>query len=200
MTDLPSVNFDRAAGFYDVTRPVDDTEITQTLDLLHRTLSPSGPTLEIGVGTGALALPLAVRGWHMTGVDISAAMIAKLVEKVDGAPPLALARADATVLPFADASFAGAYVRHVFHLIPRWRDVVAELCRVTEGNVAIALGTTPGPWHDLWYAMRGVMGPEADHVGLDFAAGGDEQLREAFIAGGAVIAEEARSTIRHMRR
>src|SRR6186997_1470651 len=104
MTDVPSVNFDRAAGFYDLTRPVDDTELTQTLDLLHRSLDPSGTTLEIGVGTGALALPL------------------------------------------ADASFGGAYVRHVFHLVPRWRDVVAELCRVTEGSVAIALGTVPGPW------------------------------------------------------
>ena len=39
------------------------------------------------------------------------------------------------------------------------------------------------------------MGPEADHVGLDFAAGGQEQLREAFIAQGAVLAEEA--TIDH---
>jgi hypothetical protein len=95
------------------------------------------------------------------------------------------------VLPFADASFGGAYVRHVFHLIPRWRDVVTELCRVTDGNVAIALGTAPGPWHDLWHAMRAVMGPQADHVGLDFAAGGDEQLREAFIARGAVLVEEA---------
>ena len=195
MTDVPSVNFDRAAGFYDLTRPVDDTELTQTLDLLHRSLDPSGTTLEIGVGTGALALPLAERGWHITGVDISAAMLSKLVEKVAGAPPIALVRADATALPFADASVGGAYVRHVFHLVPRWRDVVAELCRVTEGSVAIALGTVPGPWHDLWYAMRPVLGPEADHVGLDFAAGGDEQLREALIAHGAVFEEEA--TIDH---
>lgn len=62
---------------------------------------------------------------------------------------------------------------------------------MTDGNVAVALGTAPGPWHDLWYAMRGVMGPEADHVGLDFAEGGDEQLREAFIVRKAVLAEEA---------
>jgi SAM-dependent methyltransferase len=189
------VNFDRAAGFYDVTRPVEDTELAQTLGLLHRTLNPSGSTLEIGVGTGALALPLTERGWRLTGVDISAAMISKLVEKADGTLPLALVRADATALPFTDASFAGAYVRHVFHLIPRWRDVVAELCRVIGGNVAVALGTAPGPWYDLWYAMRAVMGPEADHVGLDFAAGGDEELREAFIARDAVLVEDA--TIDH---
>jgi SAM-dependent methyltransferase len=191
MTDVPSVNFDRAAGFYDATRPVDDAERAQTLALLNRSLRPSELTLEIGVGTGALALPLAEHGWRLTGVDISAAMLAKLIEKADGHPPLALVQSDATVLPFADNSFSGAYVRHVFHLVPRWRDVVAELCRVTADKVAVAIGTAPGPWHDLWYAMREVMGPEADHVGLDLAHGGDERLREAFTAQGAGLVEEA---------
>ena len=191
MTDVPSVNFDRAAGSYDATRPVDDAELDQTLDLLGRALRSPQPTLEIGVGTGALALPLAEHGWRLTGVDISAAMISKLIEKVDGRPPLALVQSDATALPFADGSFGSAYARHVFHLVPRWRDVVAELCRVTSGSVAVALGTSPGPWHDLWYEMRTVMGPEADHIGLDFARGGEEQLREAFSARGAVLVQEA---------
>ena len=191
MTDVPSVNFDRAAGSYDATRPVDDAEMAQTLDLLRRTLRSPESTLEIGVGTGALALPLAGHGWRLTGVDISAGMISKLIEKAGGRPPLALVQSDATALPFADTSFDGAYVRHVFHLVPRWRDVVAELCRVTSGSVAVALGTAPGPWHDLWYEMRTVMGPEADHVGLDFADGGEEQLRDAFTAQGAVLVQEA---------
>ena len=107
-----------------------------------------------------------------------------------GRPPLALVRSDATALPFADGSFGGAYVRHVFHLIPQWRDVVAELCRVTSGNVAVSLGASPGPWHDLWYEMRTVLGPEADHVGLSFAGGGAEQLRDAFTSRGAVLVHE----------
>ena len=190
MTDVPSVNFDRAARFYDATRRVDDAELTQTLELLSRTLGLHDSTLEIGVGTGALALPLAGQGWSLTGVDISAAMLSRLIEKADGRLPLALVRSDATALPFADGSFAGAYVRHVFHLIPRWRAAVAELCRVTRGNVAVCLGASPGPWHDLWYEMRTVMGSEADHVGLSFAHGGAEQLRDAFTGLGTVLVRE----------
>ena len=145
MTDVPSINFDRAAGFYDATRPVDDAELNQTLELLSRTLDVPDSTLEIGVGTGALALPLADQGWRLTGVDISAAMLSRLVDKAGGRPPLALVRSDATALPFADGSFGGSYVRHVFHLIPQWRGVVAELCRVTSGNVAVSLGRPPVP-------------------------------------------------------
>ena len=190
MTDVPSINFDRAARFYDATRRVDDAELAQTLELLSRTLGLHDSTLEIGVGTGALALPLAGQGWSLTGVDISAAMLSRLIEKADGRLPLALVRSDATALPFADGSFAGAYVRHVFHLIPRWRAAVAELCRVTRGNVAVCLGASPGPWHDLWYEMRTVMGSEADHVGLSFAHGGAEQLRDAFTGLGTVLVRE----------
>ena len=200
MTDVPSVNFDRAAGFYDATRRVDDAELTQTLELLSRTLGLHDSTLEIGVGTGALALPLAGQGWSLTGVDIAAAMLSRLIEKADGRPPLALVRSDATALPFADGSFAGAYVRHVFHLIPRWRAAVAELCRVTRGNVAVCLGASPGPWHDLWYEMRTVMGSEADHVGLSFAHGGAEQSETPSPVWARCWSARTRSSSRRMRR
>ena len=38
------------------------------------------PVLELGVGTGRLAVPLAARGLRVVGVDASAAMLAKLAE------------------------------------------------------------------------------------------------------------------------
>jgi SAM-dependent methyltransferase len=38
------------------------------------------PVLELGVGTGRLAVPLAAAGLHVLGVDASAAMLAKLAE------------------------------------------------------------------------------------------------------------------------
>ena len=98
MTDVSFVNFYRAARFYDATRRVDDAELTQTLELLSRTLGLHDSTLEIGVGTGTLALPLAGQGWSLTGVDISAAMLSRLIEKADGRHPLALVRSDATAL------------------------------------------------------------------------------------------------------
>ena len=47
-------------------------------------LAGEGPVLELGVGTGRLALPLARRGLQMHGIDSSDAMVAKLREKPGG--------------------------------------------------------------------------------------------------------------------
>jgi len=47
-------------------------------------LAAGGPVLELGVGTGRLALPLAARAVPMTGIDTSARMVARLREKAGG--------------------------------------------------------------------------------------------------------------------
>lgn len=44
-------------------------------------LADGGPVLELGVGTGRVALPLARRGVKVTGVDVSEPMLAQLREK-----------------------------------------------------------------------------------------------------------------------
>jgi SAM-dependent methyltransferase len=180
-----SVNFDQAADFYDETRDVGEDATGRTLDLLADELAGRGRVLEIGVGTGILAGPLATRGLDVVGIDLSAAMLAKLVAKTGGRPPVL--RADATRLPFADAAFGAAYGRHVLHLISGWRTVVAELCRVVgHGVVLIDAGGDGTAWLDLWEAMRAVVGPEADHVGLDLERDGVEQLDAAFAVAGGV--------------
>jgi SAM-dependent methyltransferase len=47
-------------------------------------LAGGGPVLELGIGTGRLALPLAERGLEVHGVDASEAMVQKLREKPGG--------------------------------------------------------------------------------------------------------------------
>jgi SAM-dependent methyltransferase len=51
---------------------------------LLRELARGGPVLELGIGTGRLALPLVARGLEVYGIDSSAAMVAKLREKPGG--------------------------------------------------------------------------------------------------------------------
>ena len=46
-------------------------------------LAEGGPVLELGVGTGRLALPLAARGVEVYGVDTSPEMVAQLASKPD---------------------------------------------------------------------------------------------------------------------
>src|SRR3954470_12785217 len=43
-----------------------------------------GQTLELGIGTGRIALPLSQRGVRVHGIDLSAEMVEKLREKPGG--------------------------------------------------------------------------------------------------------------------
>jgi len=67
-----------------------------------------GRVLELGVGTGRLALPLAARGLRVTGVDASAEMLDRLRAK-PGADQLDLVLADMAELPVT-GPFATVFV------------------------------------------------------------------------------------------
>ena len=56
------------------------TDVGTTVDLLAGLAAEFGelPVLELGVGTGRLAIPLAARGVQVVGLDSSAAMLSKL--------------------------------------------------------------------------------------------------------------------------
>ena len=124
-----SVSFDRAADYYDRTRTLSEHLIPNLLPLLPG----DGVCLEIGVGTGRIALPLVEKGIRIVGVDIAPEMLKKLVAKRNGTWPC-VAVADATGLPFADQTFASAIAAHVLHLIPDWRSAVEELLRVLRSH------------------------------------------------------------------
>src|SRR3712207_2842194 len=47
-------------------------------------LAGDGPALELGIGTGRIALPLAQRGVRVHGIDLSEAMVARLRAKPGG--------------------------------------------------------------------------------------------------------------------
>lgn len=102
----------------------------------------SGKCLEVGVGTGRIALPLTREGVRIFGVDISRQMLRRLLENAGGAR-VPVVQGDATRLPFRDATFASALAVHVLHLIPAWQDAVAELVRVLEpgGVLIVSRGT-----------------------------------------------------------
>jgi SAM-dependent methyltransferase len=126
------VNFDRVADVYDATRGLPD-EVSERVaegiaDVIHAT--PETRFLELGVGTGRIAVPVAARGYSYTGVDISSEMMARLQEKAN-LPNLTVRTADVAALPFGDGSFDAVLAIHVLHLVPEWRRALAEARRVT---------------------------------------------------------------------
>jgi SAM-dependent methyltransferase len=66
-------------------------------------LAGGGPVLELAVGTGRIALPLAARGVRVDGVDLSTAMVARLRAKPGGD------RISVTIGDFADVPVTGTY-------------------------------------------------------------------------------------------
>ncbi len=58
----------------------DPSVVGPTVDFLAG-LAGGGAVLEFGIGTGRIALPLAERGVHVSGIDLSEAMVGKLREK-----------------------------------------------------------------------------------------------------------------------
>lgn len=61
----------------------DVSDVEATVALVRR-LAPAGSVLELGVGTGRLALPLAAAGLSVCGVDASPTMIERLRAKPGG--------------------------------------------------------------------------------------------------------------------
>jgi SAM-dependent methyltransferase len=57
--------------------------IDPIVDMLSE-LAAGGPALELGIGTGRIALPLSQRGVPVHGIDMSRAMVARLREKPGG--------------------------------------------------------------------------------------------------------------------
>ncbi|HEY4036964.1 MAG TPA: class I SAM-dependent methyltransferase [Ktedonobacteraceae bacterium] len=81
---MPPVSFDPVAHIYDATRGYPDTiaqRIAQTIDTSVQAVQQTA-LLEIGVGTGRIAYPLALLGRTCTGVDISEEMLTVFEEKL----------------------------------------------------------------------------------------------------------------------
>ncbi len=70
---MKSLTFDRAVSYYDRTRALPrevSDALTDALIELGQ-LQPGRRCLEVGAGTGRIALPLVARGVDLAGVDLS---------------------------------------------------------------------------------------------------------------------------------
>ena len=133
-------------------------------------LAGNGRALELGIGTGRIALPLAGRGVEVHGIDVSRAMVARLREKPGGEGiPVAIGDFATTRV---DGAFSLAYL--VFNTINNlttqagqvacFRNVAAHLepggCFVIEVGVPDLRRLPPGETMHVFDASEG-------HWGID---------------------------------
>jgi ubiquinone/menaquinone biosynthesis C-methylase UbiE len=184
-----SVSFDRAVEYYDQTRgfpPGVETEVAKAF-VQAGNLTKSSRVLEIGVGTGRIALPLVQHVGAYFGLDLSAAMLGKLKSKQND-KPIYIAQGDATQIPFAYGTFDVVIAVHIFHLIPAWRDALAEVARVLKPTGVLMHGggqrITENQLDEVWFTA---IKREGERRG-PFPRGEDEQFLEN--AGWSVAGED----------
>ena len=124
---MPSLSFDRAAAIYDRTRELPAGIAERIRQTVLQLAPPGPPILEVGVGTGRIAAPLLRSGAPLVGVDLSLGMMQRLRAKHGAAP---LAQADASRLPFPDATYGAVLTVHVLHLVGPWREALREFRRI----------------------------------------------------------------------
>jgi len=177
---MARISFERAADFYDATRGLPGDVHDALTEILAAELSGRRRCLEIGVGTGRIALGLHQRGADMLGADIAPAMLQRLVSNAGGTLPFPLLLADATRLAFRPASCGAVLASHVLHLIGSWASAVDEVMRVLAPSGVLLVdfgGGAPSPWtgaardvmrrHGVLHVRPGVSSPEqlAAHLG-----------------------------------
>jgi ubiquinone/menaquinone biosynthesis C-methylase UbiE len=117
---------ERHAGYH---KYLDEAEVAAVADL-----AKGREVLEVGCGTGLILQRLAGLARRAAGVDLSPGMLARARER-----GLDVREADATALPFGDATFDVAVSFKVLAHIPEVAKAIAEMCRVVRpGGYVVA--------------------------------------------------------------
>jgi demethylmenaquinone methyltransferase/2-methoxy-6-polyprenyl-1,4-benzoquinol methylase len=124
-----------------------------------------GHVLDVATGTGLVAAELLRHGHEVTGVDLSADMLAEARRRFGDRVELVVSAAER--LPFADASFDHLTVTYLLRYVADPASTVAELARVVRpgGTVAsLEFGLPEGLARPLWEAYVRVGLPVAGRL------------------------------------
>ena len=158
---IMSFGEDVAEMYGDVQRG-DELEAVAFLEQLAR----GGPALELAIGAGRIALPLAAQGIRVDGVDISPAMVAQLRAKPGGD------QISVTIGDFADVPVSGTYRlifvvwNTMFNLLTQedqvrcFENVAAHL--TDDGSFVIEAGVP-----SFLYRLRNDQYVDAEAIGVD---------------------------------
>lgn len=135
---MKPIDYDRISGRYDRSRRFGSELARELAHLLPPVFAPRA-ALDAGCGTGNATRCLR-EAWpqaRLSGLDLSAGMLARAGEKLPGA---GLVRGDAARLPFAGGVFDLIFSAYMLHHLPVPADFYAEAARVlAPGGKLVAL-------------------------------------------------------------
>ncbi len=139
---------ERRAEAYDRRHAARFAEAEATAAFLAEFAEPGGRVLELGVGTGRLALPLAARRFQVVGIDSSPAMLAKLRAKPGGSAVSVVEGDFAEVSTIVDGEYDVVFIafNSLFELLDQdaqCRCVAGAESRLAPGGVFVVEALAP---------------------------------------------------------
>jgi ubiquinone/menaquinone biosynthesis C-methylase UbiE len=115
-----------ASDDYDVFEPRAKARIIDAFVRLSGA-APGAAVLDVGCGAGAFTALLHLRGYRVSGVDISPKIVALARYKF---PDIKFHEGDAEHMPFADGQFDAVLLSGIVHHFPDQRRLAAEVFRI----------------------------------------------------------------------
>jgi len=118
-------------------------------------LAPGVRALELGCGTGIFLEKAAAHGARITGIDLSADLLARCAARMAGAAGISLVRGNAERMPFPDGTFDAVYGSSILHHLDL-DAALAEVARVLRpgGRMAFAEPNILNPQVVVMFKLR----------------------------------------------
>jgi ubiquinone/menaquinone biosynthesis C-methylase UbiE len=120
-------------------------------------VGPADTVLDVACGPGLVACAFAARAQHVTGIDLTPAMIARAqeIQREQGLTNLTWQIGNVLPLPFPDAAFSLVVSRYTFHHFLNPEAVFAEMVRVCRpGGRVLVSDTVMAPEKREFYDLE----------------------------------------------
>ena len=193
---MSHVDYSRAAADYDRHRgaliPADlARQLAEAAGL-----RPMSPVLDIGAGTGRVALALAALGCRVAAADPSFKMLEKLRSKSAGMP-IGLVGALGASLPFRDRSFEAVVLARILYLMADWRAALGEVARLLRPDGYLLHEWSNGSGDEDWVQIREKARSLFEEAGIvnPFHPGArqESEVDQALAGLGFTVTEEIRA-------